>query len=604
MNKIIVSFTSYPKRISTIHHVLDSIIEQTIMPDRIVLYLSSSEFQRFDDMPSFEKYKKYGFEIHWVEENIKSHKKWFYAFREYPEDIIITIDDDVLYNQTAIENLISHHYRFPKAVIAREIHLITCNNDGSIASYDNWYKKCEKYVGIPRMDLCAIGNGGILYPPHIFSNELFNIDFFGKNCQYADDMWLKIMEVYHNVPVVLVKKAGDDALLMEHQDSCLYVDYNSNGGNDRQLEALLQQYPYTINGEKTLLEGIFENGRIFASEVEVLKMKQMKNVYEALIKKLETYNEILIYGAGFAGNMIYNFLRQNNINSVKAFIVDNREDNPKFIDDIPVKDYREFITSNENIIIALLDKNKAKFVQETLVQERKVDEERVVLLTNDDKKALLEIYKQPFESGKYWEKRYAEGGNSGAGSYNRLATFKAEIINEFVRENNVNLVLEWGCGDGNQLRLAEYPRYVGFDVSRKAVEICKSLFREDSTKEFIYCGGEDFKNNYVGDLVLSLDVIYHLIEDEVYEKYMKRLFDSSKEYVCIYSSNYDEGTKAEHVKHREFTKWIERHMSHEWRLEKFIKNRFPYIESDQENTSFSDFYFYRKLSKNNEEKTI
>lgn len=165
MPEIIVSFTSYPERILTIGQVLDSIINQTILPDRIVLYLSSVEFKGFKNMPDLEKYKKYGFEIHWKEENLKSHKKWFYAFQEYPEDIIITIDDDVVYTNTALEKLLKYHRKFPKAVIGRRAHLITCNEDYSIASYNDWHHRCSIYVGIPRMNLIVTGNGGILYPP-------------------------------------------------------------------------------------------------------------------------------------------------------------------------------------------------------------------------------------------------------------------------------------------------------------------------------------------------------------------------------------------------------------------------------------------------------
>ncbi len=74
---------------------------------------------------------------------------------------------------------------------------------------------------------------------------------------------------------------------------------------------------------------------------------------------------------------------------------------------------------------------------------------------------------------KYWNGRYKAGGNSGIGSYGRLAEFKAEIINNFVADYEIHTVIEWGCGDGNQLSLAQYPQYIGFDVSLKSVKMCK-----------------------------------------------------------------------------------------------------------------------------------
>lgn len=60
-------------------------------------------------------------------------------------------------------------------------------------------------------------------------------------------------------------------------------------------------------------------------------------------------------------------------------------------------------------------------------------------------------------STDYWESRYATGGTSGPGSSGKLAEFKAEVLNSFVRRDNVLSVIEFGCGDGNQLSLASYP---------------------------------------------------------------------------------------------------------------------------------------------------
>ena len=193
-------------------------------------------------------------------------------------------------------------------------------------------------------------------------------------------------------------------------------------------------------------------------------------------------------------------------------------------------------------------------------------------------------------SKNYWESRYRTGGNSGAGSYDLLAQFKAEVINDYVREKDIKSVIEWGCGDGNQLLYAEYPCYIGIDVSETAIKMCKSQYGSDETKTFICNHGE--KVDMKCDLALSLDVIYHLIEDDAYENYMNNLFSSSKRYVCIYSCNYDEDY-ALHVKCRKFSSWIEKNLQ-DWKLEKVIKNKYPYDPNNQKNTSWSDFYFYVK----------
>lgn len=153
------------------------------------------------------------------------------------------------------------------------------------------------------------------------------------------------------------------------------------------------------------------------------------------------------------------------------------------------------------------------------------------------------------QSGSYWEKRYAEGGTSGAGSYGPSADFKAGVLNSFVEEVGATSVLELGCGDGNQLSLARYPKYLGVDVSATAVARCRERFREDNTKDFMRLGE---LSDEEADLALSLDVIYHLIEDEVYQKHLSLLFESSRKAVAIYSTNRDDSRCAAHVRHREF----------------------------------------------------
>ncbi|MFL0352409.1 glycosyltransferase [Xanthomarina sp. GH4-25] len=195
-------------------------------------------------------------------------------------------------------------------------------------------------------------------------------------------------------------------------------------------------------------------------------------------------------------------------------------------------------------------------------------------------------------SGKYWEDRYVANKNSGAGSYGRLANFKAEILNAFVAKENIQTVIEYGCGDGNQLSLANYPKYIGFDVSEKALEICRSKFKVDQSKSF-YSSFNKEQNSIKADLVLSLDVIYHLVEDSVFNEYMSRLFDTSNKFVIIYSSNYNKQLTA-HVKCRKFTDWIEANVSNTWDLMLFLENRYPFNEADPNNTSMADFYFYRK----------
>lgn len=199
-------------------------------------------------------------------------------------------------------------------------------------------------------------------------------------------------------------------------------------------------------------------------------------------------------------------------------------------------------------------------------------------------------------SAQYWDDRYRLQGNSGAGSYGRLAQFKADVLNSVVEQQAIQSVMEFGCGDGNQLSLARYPRYVGYDVAAHALERCSIRFADDASKAFYPAQAWQGET---AELVLSLDVIYHLIEDAVFERYMTTLFAAARRYVIIYASN-DEGyntllgSHVKHVRHRKFTDWIAAHIGAPWRLKGFIPNRFPFDRHDQNNTSFADFYIFSR----------
>jgi SAM-dependent methyltransferase len=188
-----------------------------------------------------------------------------------------------------------------------------------------------------------------------------------------------------------------------------------------------------------------------------------------------------------------------------------------------------------------------------------------------------------FRSSNYWESRYAKGGNSGDGSYGPFAEFKATVLNDFVLKNKIESVIEFGCGDGNQLLLAKYPRYVGVDVSQTALARCRELFRADPSKEFL-TSSEYSSTSTKADVGLSLDVIYHLVEDDVYRQYMRALFAAAERFVIIYSDNKESEDEARHVRHRKFTDWIDSN-ERNWQLLERVANPLG---------SWSDFWIYQR----------
>ncbi|MGQ9409808.1 hypothetical protein [Mycolicibacterium gilvum] len=193
-------------------------------------------------------------------------------------------------------------------------------------------------------------------------------------------------------------------------------------------------------------------------------------------------------------------------------------------------------------------------------------------------------------SATYWENRYRTGGTSGSGSYNRLAQFKAQFINQYVAEHNIRTIIEFGSGDGAQLELAAYPQYVGIDISTSAIEATRLKYQADTTKIFLHASEYDGRK---AELALSLDVIYHLVEDDVFATYMQQLFNSASHSVIVYASNDDNPSTARHVRHRKFTRWVENQRP-DFTLTETVSNPYPYLDEDPDNTSFADFFVFTR----------
>lgn len=197
-------------------------------------------------------------------------------------------------------------------------------------------------------------------------------------------------------------------------------------------------------------------------------------------------------------------------------------------------------------------------------------------------------------SSSYWKERHQRGLGASPGSQGHLAEFKASAINRFVKENGVASVIEFGCGDGGQLKLAEYPRYIGIDISLDAITSCRTLFQDDPGKQFFRLDSKEH-DDLKCDMAISLDVIYYLVEDSVFESHMKRLTGSATRFLCIYSSNVELPGHLLHIRHRCFSDWLELNAP-EWMLIKCIRNAFPYSHSAPRETSWSDLYFFGRAA--------
>ena len=205
------------------------------------------------------------------------------------------------------------------------------------------------------------------------------------------------------------------------------------------------------------------------------------------------------------------------------------------------------------------------------------------------------LFKRPFTtSGDYWTRRYASGKTSGAGSYGRFAEYKAEFINRFVAENHVGRVIEFGSGDGNQASLFDFPEFTGVDLVPQVVEAARKRFADRPGWEFMTVA-EDAARGGRADMAQSLDVIYHLVEDEVFEGYMRRLADAAGRFLLVYSSDHDEAeTGNAHVRHRRYSDWLAANAP-ELKPARSWENPFARTpESDPKETTFAFFSLFQR----------
>ncbi|MBQ6012154.1 MAG: hypothetical protein IJL23_03465, partial [Alphaproteobacteria bacterium] len=162
--KIIVSLTSFPQRMKDIHYAIFSLLKQTVKPDKIILWLGKDKFpNKEQDLPeTLLNLKKFGLTIKWCKD-IRSYTKLIPALKEYPDDIIITVDDDIYYPEYLVEKLYKAYLKNKNMVHCLRAHKIKFNQDETILPYNDW-EKCIQNVK-PSFNNFLTGVGGVLYPP-------------------------------------------------------------------------------------------------------------------------------------------------------------------------------------------------------------------------------------------------------------------------------------------------------------------------------------------------------------------------------------------------------------------------------------------------------
>lgn len=241
--EVIVSLTTYSKRIFQVHLVIESLFEQNVKADRILLWLDKNEFASTDDLPiNLTKLQSRGLDIAFCE-NLKSYKKLIPTLRRYPDALIITTDDDILYPEDFIERLYFAYLRNPTKIYFYRGHMMKLK-DGKMAPYKEW--ELETELRKPSLLNFPTGVGGVLYAQGLIDEEVLNDEAFMKLAPTADDVWFKAMTLKKRVEceqIQLECPFRDKFIFLDAMDDMALAKSNLiQNKNDSQISAVFETY--------------------------------------------------------------------------------------------------------------------------------------------------------------------------------------------------------------------------------------------------------------------------------------------------------------------------------------------------------------------------
>jgi hypothetical protein len=245
--ELIVSLTTIPERIGKIHLCLDSLLRQSIKPDRIILWLGMRNGDEDFPFPQsalprpLERMQKRGVEIRWCKD-IRAFTKIIPPMRAFPEALIVTADDDMFYPREWLKQLFEAYKKEPQHIHCHRAHLMRYDSSGMPLPYREWDLLAQGVQG-PSLDLFPTGYGGVLYAPGHLNSEVLNEASFLTLCPYNDDVWLKAMSLLNHVSC---KKIGSDSPVfprIRFANNRELQTFNLMGnGNDPQIEAVRRKY--------------------------------------------------------------------------------------------------------------------------------------------------------------------------------------------------------------------------------------------------------------------------------------------------------------------------------------------------------------------------
>ncbi len=238
--KYIVSLTSFPARIEDVWICIETILRQSFKPDAIILWLANEQFPEQKIPNSLEKLKARGLTIRFCDD-LRSHKKYYYSMLEFPNDCVITLDDDLYFHKDIIKNLVDLHLMHPNEICTNRAHEIAFQNE-KVLPYRKWNHNAKNIL-TPTHLLLPTGGAGTLYPPNSLDKSAFDKELILDLCFHADDIWLKLMAFLNDKKIVTNSFYNKDYFVIGQSQTIKLVSQNVfDGGNDKQFEKVCTHF--------------------------------------------------------------------------------------------------------------------------------------------------------------------------------------------------------------------------------------------------------------------------------------------------------------------------------------------------------------------------
>jgi glycosyltransferase involved in cell wall biosynthesis len=242
LDNVIISLTSYPARIRFVHLTIETLLNQTKKAAKAILWLADSDFpNREGDLPEeLLSLKNRGLTISWCED-LRSYKKLIPALMQYPNALICTADDDILYSNDWLEKLHGSYLKNPNVLNCMRMHKIRFEN-GKIKPYKQW-EMTAKNPGASFLNF-STGVAGVLYKREHLHDDVFRKDLFMRLCPHGDDIWFWAMAVLKGTKIKIVDGCNFQLTEIKEAQECALWYENVNGGrNDEQLRNVFEHYP-------------------------------------------------------------------------------------------------------------------------------------------------------------------------------------------------------------------------------------------------------------------------------------------------------------------------------------------------------------------------